>query len=222
MRRRHLLALLAAGAAAPGLAFADDNHLPLDKAFPLLSAYLTLAPADRSRFYLAYRAVRDKRPTGDAHATIVAANGARTPLPLDRVGQVLSQPSLAALKSAATLEIAGAAFQLLPEIRCTMAPAQRLDAGELALALAQVNAAIAKIAGALALMVPKLTCAFFPDAGTGQALMADGRAAPLPVFAAPILGPVPYFETSKFVGAKTVVLARAPSRILLGGHPKPA
>ena len=49
MRRRDLIALLAAAAAAPGVAFADDNHLPLDKAFPLLSAYLTLPPAERSR-----------------------------------------------------------------------------------------------------------------------------------------------------------------------------
>jgi hypothetical protein len=222
MRRRDLLALMAAGTAAPGVAFADDDHLPLDKAFPLLSAFLTLPPGERSRFYLAYRAMRDKHPTGDAHAVIVAANGARTPLPLDRVGQVLSLPSLAALKSAATLEIAGAAFKLVPEVRSTIAPSVRLDAGQLALALAQLNAAVAKLAGALAVMAPKMTCAFFPDAGSGQALMANGRPTPLPIFPAPIFGPVPYFETTTLLGAKTLVLARAPSRILLGPHPKPA
>ena len=222
MRRRDLIALLAAGAAAPGVAFADDNHLPLDKAFPLLSAYLTLPPAERSRFYLVYRATRDKRPTGDAHAVMVAANGARTPLPLDRIGQVLSLPSLAALKSAATLEIAGAAFKLAPEVRPTIPPSARLDAGQLALALAQLNAAVAKLAGALAVMAPKMTCAFFPDAGSGQALMANGRSTPLPIFPTPIFGPVPYFETTTLVGARTLVLARAPSRIVLGPHPKPA
>jgi hypothetical protein len=222
MRRRDLIALLAAGAAAPGVAFADDNHLPLDKAFPLLSAYLILPPAERSRFYLVYRATRDKRPTGDAHAVMVAANGACTPLAMDRIGQVLSLPSLAALKSAATLEIAGAAFKLAPEVRPTIPPSARLDAGQLALALAQLNAAVVKLAGALAVMAPKMTCAYFPDAGSGQALMANGRSTPLPIFPVPILGPVPYFETTTQVGAKTVVLARAPSRILLGPHPKPA
>jgi hypothetical protein len=221
MRRRDLLALLAAGAAAPGVAFADDNHLPLSKAFPLLDAYLALSPAERNRFYLAYRAVRDKHPTADAHAVIVAANGARTPLPLDRAGLVLSLPSLAALKSAATLEIAGAAFKLIPELRCTMAPATRLDVAQLTLALAQVSAAVVKVAGPLAMMAPKMTCAFFPDSVGGQALMADGRPAALPIYIAPIFGALPYFETTRFVGAKTVVLARTPSRIVLGGHPKP-
>jgi hypothetical protein len=219
MRRRDLIALLAAGAAAPGVAFADDNHLPLSKAFPLLDAYLTLAPAEHSRFYIVYRATRDKRPTADAHATIVAANGARAPLAFDRAGQVLSLPTLAALKSAATLEIAGAAFKLAPEIRCAMAPATRLDAVQLSLALAQLNAAVVRLAGALAVMAPKMTCAFFPDAGGGQAVMADGRPTPLPIYHSPVFGPLPYFETTRLVGAKTVVLARAPSHIVLGPRP---
>jgi len=79
---------------------------------------------------------------------------------------------------------------------------------------------VAKVAGALSVMAPKLTAAFFPDAGGGQAVLSDGRATPLPVFNAPIFGPVAYFEPGKAVGVKAVLLTRAPSRILLGGHPK--
>jgi hypothetical protein len=221
MNRRHLLALAAATAAFPGLVAADDAHLPLAKAFPLLDTYLGLPPAERSRFYLAYRAVRDKRPAGDVHAAIVAANGSRTPVAFDRLGAVIRLPSLADLKTA-QFEIAGAPFKLMPEIRCAMAPAVRLDPAALALALAQVNAAIQKLAGALSMMAPKLTAAYFPDAGGGQALMGDGRTTPLPVFTAPIFGPIAYFEPGKAIGAKAVLLTRAPSRILLGGHPKPA
>jgi hypothetical protein len=219
MNRRHLLALAAAAAALPALAVADDTHLPLTKAFPLLDVYLGLPPAERSRFYLAYRAMRDKHPTADARAAIVAADGARTPVAFDRLGAVTRLPSLADLKTA-RLEIEGAPFKLFPEIRCAMAPAVRLDPATLALALAQVNAAVQKVAGALSIMAPKLTAAYFPDAGGGQALMSDGRSTPLPVFTAPIFGPIAYFEPGKAVGAKAVLLTRAPSRILLGGHPK--
>jgi hypothetical protein len=220
MNRRHLLALAAAAATTlPGLALADDTHLPLVKAFPLLDIYLGLPPAERSRFYLAYHAVRDKRPIADARATIVAANGARTPVAFDRQGAVTRLPSLADLKTA-QFEIAGATFKLAPELRCAMAPAVRLDPATLALALAQVNAAVQKVAGALSMITPKLTAAYFPDAGGGQTLMGDGRTTPLPVFTAPIFGPIAYFEPAKAVGAKAVLLTRAPSRILLGGHPK--
>jgi len=219
MNRRHLIAFAAAAAALPGLALADDNHLPLAKAFPLLDVYLGLPPAERSRFYLAFRAVRDKRPAADVHATIVAANGARVPVAFDRQGVVMRLPALADLKTA-QFEIQGAPFKLFPELRCAMAPAMRVDPAALVLALAQVNAAVAKVAGALSVMAPKLTAAYFPDAGNGQALMGDGRTTPLPVFAAPIYGPVAYFEPAKAIGAKAVLLTRAPSRILLGGHPK--
>jgi len=222
MHRRHLLALAAAAAALPAAARADTQTLALAKAFPLLDTYFGLPPAERSRFYLAYRAMRDKRPTADVHAVLVAPTGARTPVAFDRQGLVLRLPSLAELKSSARFEIDGAPFKLFPELRCSMAPATRLDPAALSQALVQANAAIVKVAGALSVMVPKLTAVYFPDAGTGQAVQSDGRATPLPVFTAPIFGPVAYFEPAKDAGAKAVLLTRAPSRILLGGHPKTA
>jgi hypothetical protein len=50
--------------------------------------------------------------------------------------------------------------------------------------------------------------------------MADGRVVPLPIFSAPVIGVVPYIEPGALAGARTVILARAPTRIVLGGHPK--
>ncbi len=223
MRRRHVLALLAAATATPGLALAAGTTVvPIDKAYPFLSGYLGLAPALRSRFYLAYRAYRDKHPTADARATIIEPNGARTPVVFDRAGIVTRLPSLAELKSGASVEIDGSPFQLGPELRCAAAPSTRIDVGELSLALAQVNAAVAKFAGPLSFVIPKLTTAYFPDAAAGQALMGDGRAMPLPVFAAPAIGQVPYLEPASLAGVKSVVFAKPPSRILLGAHPKKA
>jgi len=221
MRRRHLLALLAVAAAAPGEVLAGaPQTFPIDKAFPFLAAYLTLPVADRSRFYLAYRAMRDKHPVSDGRATIIGPGSARTPVAFDRVGEVTHLPSLAELKSGASVEIDSAPFQLGLELRCAMACATRLDVVQLSLALAQVNQAAVKAAGPLSLVIPKFTTAYFPDAGSAQAVMGDGRATALPVVAVPNIGPVPYIEPAAIAGARTVQLARAPSRILLGGHPK--
>jgi hypothetical protein len=220
MRRRHLLALMTAALAAPRIAFADAKILPIDKAFPFLAAYLGLPAAQRSRFYLAYRAMRDKRPALDARATIIAANGARTPVMFDRFGAVARLPSLLELKSAASVEIDSTPFQLGVELRCATPPSTRIDVSELSASLAQVNLAVTKVAGAFSLIIPKLTAAYFPDAVGAQALMSDGHTVALPVYSAPIVGVVPYIEPGMLAGARTVMLARPPSRIVLGGHPK--
>lgn len=223
MRRRRLLMILATAAAAPRLAFAAQSKtLPLDKAFPYLSAYLGLPAAQRSQFYLAYRAVRDKHPAADARATLVAPNGVRTPIAFDRAGFIARLPSLGDLRGGASIELDGAPFQLGVELRCAMACATKLDVAALSQSLAQVNQDVVRFAGALSFVVPKFTAAYFPDAGQALAVLVDGRTAGLPVYAAPLIGPVPYIEPAAIAGAKTVVLARAPSRILLGGHPKRA
>ena len=224
MRRRHLLALLRRGRRPPpcSLFAADVKTVPIDKAFPYLATYLGMPVGQRSLFYLAYRAVRDKHPAPDARATIVAPNGARTPVVFDRVGAVARLPSLAELKSAANVEMDSAPFQLGVELRGAPPPSTRIDVAELVASLAQVNLAVGKVAGAFSLIIPKLTTAYFPDAAGAQALLADGRSIALPIYSAPIIGQVPYIEPGTLAGAKTVMLARAPSRIVLGGHPKTA
>jgi hypothetical protein len=225
MRRRELIALIAAAAAAPSAAptaaWADDQRVALSKAFPMLEAYLGVPAGERSRFYLAYRATRDKRPVADVKASIVGAGGAAVPLAFDHAGFVTSRlPSLAELKGPGQFVIAGQPFKLAIEARCAIAPSTRIDAAELAAALVQANAAIAKAAGPAALLIPKMTATYFPDAGGGRAVLADGRESPLPVVNAPTIGPIAYFEPAKTTGAKAVVFAKAPSRVLIGGHPK--
>ena len=136
MRRRNLLALMAAFAASPRPALADGPKIvPIDKAFPYLATYLGMPVGQRTLFYLAYRAIRDKHPAPDARATIVAPNGARTPVIFDRVGAVARLPSLAELKSAANVEIDSAPFQLGIELRCATPPSTRIDVGQLSASL---------------------------------------------------------------------------------------
>lgn len=220
MHRRRMIFAAAALAAAPGVALADVTRTPLSKAFPLLDIYLGLPPAERSRFYLAYRALRDKRPDPAAQATVVGPNGQRWPVPLDRTGEVLALPSLGLIKSGGVMESADPGLKLGLELRPTLPPSTRVDVGQLSLAMAQVNAAVAKVAGPLALAAPKMDCAYFPDSGGGQAVTADGRSAPLAIYPVPTVGPVPYFVPDRLAAARLVVLTRTPSRILLGAHPK--
>jgi len=135
VQRRHLLAVLATGLAAPRLAFADGvQRIPLAKAFRYLELYLGLAPALRSRFHLVFLALRNERPAPNLKAAIVRPGDGAKPLPLDARGEVTQLPTLGDLKSNAVLEVDGSgAFRFATEIRPDVAPSTRIDAGELAL-----------------------------------------------------------------------------------------
>ncbi|HEY1750043.1 MAG TPA: hypothetical protein VGG29_02200 [Caulobacteraceae bacterium] len=220
MRRRALLGGLAGLALAPAAVAAGPQRVPLGDAFLFLQPYWELPPAQRDRFTLAYLAVRKKQLAPDARAVIVGADGARTPIAADANSAFTALPSLAQLKSKARFEFDGPPFTFALELRAALAPAERVPVAELAAALAQVNAALETFAEGAA--VPKMTAAYFPGAGTGQALAADGAAHPLPIFAFDTLGPTPYLEPAKAAGAVTVALAKAPTRIVLAGRPKRA
>jgi hypothetical protein len=218
LQRRHLLAVLAAGlAVGPSLAIADQaQRIPLGKAFKYLDFYLALPPRLRSKFYLVFNALRNERPAPDLRLAIVG-QGPPQPLPLDASAQVTRLPTLAQLKSDDALQVWGAGpFRFATEIRPDVAPATRLDVGQLDASLSQVTAALIHIAGPFPAMAPKFNTVVFPDAGAGQAIFADGHAAPLPItHAYKNLGPTPYLPTDAMPGARTVMLARTPSRLLL-------
>jgi hypothetical protein len=215
--------VLAAGlAAGPSLGLADDSQrIPLGKAFKYLDFYLALPPSLRNRFYLAFKALRNEHPAPDLKLAIVG-QGPPQPLPLDASAQVTHLPTLAQLKSDDALQIWGAGpFRFATEIRPDVAPATRLDVGQLDASLNQATAAIAHIAGAFSAMAPKLDTVLFPDSGAGQIVFADGRTAPLPItWQYKTLGAVPYFRSTTSPGARAVALARPPSRLLLSTPPK--
>ncbi len=221
MQRRALIAGIAAALAAPAApAWARVTRIGLADAFLLLDAYLALKPAERDRFVLAYRAVRGGKPAPDANARIVHRDRTSTPLALDADGWVTQLPTLDELRASETFEVDGPAFDMSMELRATLAPADRLPVGELTATLAQVNAAIVTFAGDNSSAVGRLTCIYFPDAGAGRAILADGGERPLPSFNFKLIGPTPYFEPSRLPPATAVALERPPSRILLAGPPR--
>lgn len=212
-----------AAAAIPTLAWAGAaKSVSLTKAFPYLDAFLTYPAAKRSRFYIAFFARRNGKPAPDFRATIVGPGGQRTPLALDRDGRVTRLPTLEELHGGGTLEFDDAAggVRLGLELRPAAPISTHVDPADLNLSIAQANAAAASIAGVMSFVVPKLDTVYFPGAGGGQTVFAGGRAAPLPITVNQIVGPMPYFTPASSAGARDVVLARTPSRMLIGPRPK--
>jgi hypothetical protein len=215
--------LILAPLALPSLARADaPRSVELTKAFPYLEKYLAFPASRRNQFSLAYVARRGYRPAPDFKAMIVEPGGQRMPLPLQRDGCVARLPTLAELRGGAMLETDDAAgdVHLVPEVRANAPASTHVDPAQLCDAMAQLNAAAATLSGMLSFMIPKFDTVFFPDSGGGQAVFAGGRTAPLPVTVSHYLGATPYFVPASDAGAHDLVLARAPSRMLIGTHPK--
>jgi hypothetical protein len=206
----------------PSLARATTQSVGLTKAFAYLDSYMSLPAAKRDRFHMAYYGFRDRKFAPDLKATIVASNGKRSPLVLDRDARVAQLPSLVELRTSslefdvAPNEKVGLSLELEPNL----APSTHIDAKALAASIAQTEAAVASIAGVLSFAAPKIVGALFPGAGTGQVLLDNGQTQPLPNIVNRFWGALPYFEPQSLANAHTLVLARAPSRILLSGHPK--
>ncbi len=211
MDRRLLLFALTALAAPTAALAAQKDPVKLAKAFAYLDIYLKMPPAQRSHFTLVYYMMRDGKPAPDMRAWI--QDGAtRTPLAFDHDGRVLRLPTLAQLGGAMVqFDVpAEAALKLRPELHAVAAPSTQIDAHDLQISINQAGEAVKKIAGPMSFAAPKITAAQFPGAGSGQAVLAAGRALPLTPGK---YGPL--YDPAKEPGAKTITLAKAPSRILL-------
>lgn len=223
MQRRALIAGIAGAACAPVLAAAAPGRVTrivLADAFLLLDSYLDLKPAARSRFLLAYRAVRNGKPAPDAQARIVHRDRTATPLAVDADGWVTELPSLEQLKARETFEVDGPPFDMALELRAALAPAARLPVGELAATLAQVNAAFLTFANGDSSQVGRLTCVYFPDAGAGRAILSGGAERPLPTFDFKLTGRTSYYDARTQPPAIAVAFDKPPSRIVLAGAPR--
>ena len=211
MDRRLLLFALTALAAPTAALAAQKDPVKLAKFVPYLELYLKLSPADRTRFSLAYYIVSNNKPVPGLHAWIIDGTS-RTPLAIGSDGQLLHLPTMAQLGQAMLQFDVPADMPLKPrvEMHAATPPSTQVDAAALQASITQAGDAVKKMAGAMAFAAPKITAAQFPGAGSGQAVLAAGRAVPL---APGKYGPL--YDPAKEPGAKTITLAKAPSRILL-------
>lgn len=211
-RRLFLAAALAAPAMPTSVWAAQKDPVKIAKAFPYLDLYLKLSPAERSHFSVAYYIARDNKPVQGLRAWIVEG-AVKTPIAFNADGQVLHLPTLAQFNSPATVQFdVPADMPLKPrlELHPNLSPTTRIDAAALRVAITQAGQAVKKMAGPMALMAPKIAAAQFPGAGSGQVVMAPDKMLPL---AAGKFGPL--YDPGAEPTAQAIVLAKAPSRILL-------
>ena len=198
--------------ALPIAASADAGKVaPATKVFSFLEAFLKVPAAGRSRIKLTYALMREgKRATG-VKATLIEANGARTPLPIDTEGRFERTPTLAQLQAKAQVSFdvpadakLGSTMLLDPVLK----PAAEYDARELVATIEDSNKAIRKAAGPMALMAPQMDGLRFLTVESGVAIFPNGSSKPLPV-----VGGGAVFEPGQLKGASRVRLAKTPSAV---------
>ena len=211
MDRRGLILGLAAVGVAPGVARAAEKPpVKFAKIFPFLDKYLALPANQRDRFRLAYTFRINGQAAGALKAEIVQPDGRRAPFPIGPDGRPGRMPTAAELQGASlALDVpAEAKLGVKLDLEPSLVPAKEMNAHDLAVAIVQANAGMAQAAGLMSFAVPKLTAVSFPGAGSGEAILADGRKVGLPVGEAG-----PYYAPAKVAAAQKLVFARTPTTL---------
>jgi hypothetical protein len=189
---------------------AEEISVPVGKAFPFLENFLKLPPAEKTRFRMVYAPRFDGKPLPAQKATLVEANGTRTPLPIGADGYYERTPTLAQLKDARVLLDGpkGAKFGTTMSFVTTLKPSTEYEVRELVATVDETNATIRKNAGPAAMLAPKMGGIAFRDGEGAVAVYPDGRTKPLPAFRN-----TPVFWPEDFAGAARVRLTKAPSTV---------
>jgi hypothetical protein len=203
---------LAVASAIPFSAQAEAGKIaPATKVFSFLEAFLKVPPAERSRIKLSYALMREGKRAVGVKATLIEANGVRTPLPIDGEGRFEHTPTLAQLQTKAQVSFEvpadtklGSTMLLDPVLK----PAAEYEARELVATVEDSNRAIRKAAGAMAMMAPQMDGLKFLAVDSGVAIFPNGSSKPLPANAGAVV-----FEPGQFKGASRIRLAKTPSAV---------
>ncbi|ESQ83205.1 hypothetical protein AEAC466_13215 [Asticcacaulis sp. AC466] len=177
-----LIASGGAGAAGCAAAAAKDGPLKIGRAFPLLASYYDLAVAKRSHFKMGYT-LSKKGVSIDKIAVSLVEKGKETQLHVDSMGFVSPLPGPEQLRGEATVVFtgpSGVAYRMSPVFMPVLPPSITVDAKNLSLAIAQVNAWLHKLTGPMAPMVPQITCLFIAGPSSAQVRLASGEVKSLP------------------------------------------
>jgi hypothetical protein len=204
------LALIAAGLA--GAASAEEKTVDAAKVFAMLDKFYAAPPAERSLLALRYTLTHDGRPATDLHPVLIVG-GKRTAIPIAADGRVERLPTAAELAAHAQVGLdaqAGMKFTNHLSLDTAIRPAQEISAAECVQAIDQANAAIRRAAGVMAMLAPKVKAVTFIGAGSGVAVLADGKTAPLP-----LIKGAPAYDPEALKNVKTLRLAKAPTLVSL-------
>lgn len=183
------------------------------KIFQYLNLFYRIPAQDRSLFELGYY-VRSNRPLGS-----VRVWDALGEYPLAADGRFGRLPTAEQLRRKTPINVRGpdgTSFEIDLELESRVAPETSMDAAALKASVDQANRGIKGAAGMIRFAVPTMGRLVFKGAGSGQVVLADGRRVALP-----IAGGAPAFDVGAFPTARTVTLARTPSRIFIQPTPKP-
>jgi hypothetical protein len=202
------LAAIALTLGLASAAAAATKLIDAGKLFTHYDAYLKLPPAERSHFTMAFYLKSAGQPLT---APVFLVEGAqRTPIPLRADGKVLKLPTLAQL-GGAKVDLGveeGAKINETLGLEPLVAPAQDLDARELAAAVAQAGPGMKKIAGIMALALPTPKAVLFVGAPSGEAELDGGKRVPLP-----ILKGFPAYDPAAIPNARRIHLASVPRKL---------
>ena len=214
------LALIAGSAAAQPAV--DSQTMSASKLFPFLDTYLALPASERDHFHMEY-AVTGDGPPANAHLTLKRPSG-DTPITLGPEGQILIQPSPADLKSAQVVMTTpkGSHYGIALRLVASETPAQTLDVAPLKAGVDQARTAAKKAAGLMSMIVPDFETVCFVGAGSGQAVLSDGKTTPLKISAPPSAPKFlnPCLTPTDMPQARQVTLAKTPTSILIVRRPK--
>jgi hypothetical protein len=200
-----ILALMATSAVAQ--APPAESLIAADKLFFMLDKFYATPPADRSKLAVHYTIMQNKKPAPNIRLTLVA-NGKRTPLPVAPDGEVQRLPTAEELAAHPQIAVGGGAVQVTLGLWSSIRPSEEISAADCALAIAQANSTMKRAAGVMAMLAPQVKVTTFPGAGSGVAVMADGKTTPLPLFKG-----APAYDPVAIKGAKTIRLAKAPTAV---------
>lgn len=219
--RRGLILSAAALAALPGAALAADKKKPpppAKKVFPYYDLYLGIPAAERTRFVLAYYLFLNGKPASGQAIYVIQPNGTRTLLAQAPDGRITRMPTLAELKDGVVdgdRSNEDHKFSISMQMQPVVRLAETMPTAELVAAIDQCNTAIRKRAGVIGFAAPKMEQVMFVGAGSGQALLAGGQTAPLPVFKG-----MPFYRPAALPGVLSLKFAKAPTRAILAGKTK--
>lgn len=212
---------LIAGSAAAQSAV-DTQTMAASKLFPFLDTYLALPASERDHFHMAYGVMGDG-PPANVHLSLRRSSG-DTPIAVSPEGLILTQPSAADLKSAQVVMTTpkGSHYNISLRLLASEPLAQTLDVAPLKIGIDQARTAAKTAAGLMSMMVPDLETVCFVGAGSGQAVLTDGKAMPLKISAPPAAPkfPNPCLTPADEPEVRQVTLARLPSAILIVRRPK--
>lgn len=214
-RRAFVGAAAIALVAGPALAADAPGTVAAKKLYPFLELYLSIPPADRSKFVMAYYLRSKGKPATGVTLTLISAGGARSVIPIGADGRLLKTPTLADLKDgkvAITKADAADKFQLNMELQPVARMAQTVPAAEVAASIAQCRAAIKAKAGVIGFAAPKIEQVTFAGVTSGTAVMMDGATVALPLFEG-----MPAYNPTAMANVASLKFPKAPSRALLLG-----